>query len=136
MADSELTRGRYRSRTTWHARPGAGGSKAAALELAQFNGEVRYETGETALYAGVEVIDFGDEREAFQGSIVIVLRDGSISNQRIQGIVTARQDMQRVSGVGTWEFISGTGRFAGLSGGGTMTWSADGDDYQSEFQPA
>jgi hypothetical protein len=136
MAASDLTRGRYRSRTTWHARPGAGGSKAAALELAQFNGEVRYQSGETALYAGVEVIDFGDEREPFEGSLVIVLRDGSISNQRIKGVVTRRQDMQRVSGTGTWEFAGGSGRFAGLSGGGTFTWSADGDDYQADFEPA
>ena len=134
MAGGDLTRGRHRSRTTWHARPGAGGSKAAALELAQFNGEVLYASGETALYAGVEVIDFSDEREAFEGSIVIVLRDGSISTQRIAGRVTVRQDMQRVSGVGTWQFITGTGRFAGLAGGGTFTWSADGDDYASEFK--
>jgi hypothetical protein len=130
---SDLTRGKHRSRTTWHARPGTGGSKAAALELAQFNGEVLYASGETALYAGVEVIDFADEREPFQGSLIIVLRDGSISTQRIAGVVTARQDMQRVSGTGTWEFVSGTGRFAGLTGGGTFTWSADGDEYSSEF---
>jgi len=136
MAGGDLTRGKYRSRTTWHARPGAGGSKAAALELAQFNGEVRYASGETALYAGVEVIDFGDEREPFEGSIVIVLRDGSVSTQRIKGVVTVRQDMQRVSGIGTWEFVTGTGRFAGLTGGGTFAWSADGDEYQSEFQPS
>jgi hypothetical protein len=132
MAGQDLMRGVQRSRTTWHARPGAG--KHAALELAQFNGEIVYASGEKALYAGIEVVDFGNEREPFEGSFMVVLRDGSTATQRIRGSVTARLDKQRVSGTGNWEIVSGTGRFAELRGGGTMTWSMDGDDYEAVFQ--
>ena len=105
MAGQDLMRGVQRSRTTWHARPGSG--KNAALELAQFNGEIVYASGETALYAGIEVVDFGNDREPFEGSFMVVLRDGSTATQRIKGVVTARLDKQRVSGTGNWEIVSG-----------------------------
>ena len=133
MPGGELTNGVMTARTVWHSLGDAAGQGGGKTDLALFNGTVLYANGESALYAGVEVIEMRGEREPFSGTRTVLLSDGSVSTQSFTGEVTFREAGGRFGGSGSWKLEIGTGRFAGLTGGGAFTWSIDGDTYREEF---
>lgn len=122
----DLRRGRQRSQTLWTSAPAGG------VFLAIFRGEITFASGESGAFAGVETID-GTDEDAFRGTMMVTLADGSVSSQSFEGCVLARESATRLSGTGDWAFLDGTGRFAGLTGGGTFRWRLDGNDYEAEF---
>jgi len=133
MPGRDLTNGVMTARTVWHSMEDAAGQAGGTTDLALFNGTVLYANGESALYAGVEAIDMSGEREPFSGNRTVLLSDGSVSTQSFTGEVTFREAAGRFGGSGRWKQESGTGRFAGLTGGGVFTWSVDGETYREEF---
>ena len=108
----------------------SGGGTAPALDLALFNGQILYANGETGAYAGVEVIDTANGND--RGYVMTVLEDGSVSVQLVQGKETSKQG-SRIVGTGTWEMVTGSGRFAKSPSAGSYIWEVDGDKWRAEF---
>lgn len=79
MLGGELVTGVMTARTVWHSMGDAARQGGGTTDLALFNGTVLYANGESALYAGVEVIDMSGAREPFTGNRTILLGDGSVS---------------------------------------------------------
>ena len=80
-----------------------------------------------------ETVGTFDDPGVFSGNAIVVLQDGSVSNQTFEGTTDATTDPNRLSGTGTWKMESGTGRFAGLTASGPFRWSMVGDEYEDEF---
>ena len=133
MTTTKFFRGIQTARTTWHSEHAVAGQEGRKIDVAVFNGEIRYADGETGVYAGVEAIEISDGAEPFSGTNVVILADGSISHQAFEGTVTVRESPRRIGGIGRWEFLTGTGRFHGLRGGGTLTWTVEDDEWRAEF---
>ena len=84
-------------------------------------GLASFETGEVASFAVKGTLDYIKGSGTIQGYSVLTFEDGSTMTTKYQG--TTRPDL---SGKGsrwetTWTFIQGTGRWAGIQGGGTQT---------------
>jgi hypothetical protein len=103
------------------------------IEFALVKGRVDFANGERGTYAGVETVDFRDARVPFSGHRIVMLADGSMSNQSFEGWTEFQEISGRVVGNGTWRMLDGTGRFAGLTGGGTFHWELDSEDYRETF---
>ena len=131
MAKNDLMNGVHDGRTIWHVEQEIRGKKGHAIVPALFIGEVIYASGETGTYAGVEVIEVAGVKESFAGKMVILLKDGSVSNQTFEG--KGKFEDGRSSGTGRWKLVKGTGRFAGLRGGGPFEWTVVGDKYDAQF---
>jgi hypothetical protein len=97
-----------------------------------FVGQVVFANGERGTYFGSETVGTFDDPGAFSGNAIIVLEDGSVSNQTFEG-TTMTGGIDRFAGTGTWRMESGTGQFAGLQGSGPFKWSLIGDDYEDDF---
>ena len=133
MSAKNFMRGSHTSRIIWHRVQGIGGQADRSIEVAAFVGQVTYADGERGTYVGVEAVGAVDDPDAFRGSAIIVLDDGSVSNQTFEGKTESKDGPDRFAGTGTWRMVSGTGRFAGLQGSGPFKWSLIGDQYEDEF---
>lgn len=133
MTTTKFTSGIQTARTTWHSEHAVAGQEGRKIDLAVFNGDVRYTDGEHGVFAGAEAIEISDAAEPFSGTIVVVLADGSISHQTFEGTVTFRESPRCIGGIGRWDFLTGTGRFQGLQGGGTLNWTIEDDEWRAEF---
>lgn len=133
MAKDDLMNGVQTGQTIWHEVHSVPGRNGRVIDLALFTGHTVYASGETATYAGVEVIDTTDGKEPFTGNMTVLLEDGSVSNQTFKGEATFKEGSNRVGGTGTWKMVNGTGRFAKLRGGGPFKWAVNGDKYHAEF---
>lgn len=133
MADSNLMNGRMVGAIIWRKLQPIAGPGGGEVEVALFNGRIDFANGETGTYAGVETVDFGDDRAPFTGHRFIMLEDGSLSNQTFDGWTISAEGPQHFRGEGTWQLIDGTGRFATLRGGGTFRWELNGEDYRETF---
>jgi hypothetical protein len=129
MTKDVLMNGIQTGKTIWHH--SVRGSNGGTFDLAMFNGQIVYPSGETGTYAGVEVIDHADGKDS--GHVIVLLEDGSVSNQVVRGEVTFNEGTTLFRGIGVWEMVGGTGRFAELRGGGTYKWEVDGDNWHAEF---
>ena len=84
-------------------------------------GLASFETGEVASFALKGTLDYIKGSGTIQGYTILTFEDGSTMTTKYQG--TTRPDP---SGKGsrwesTWAYIQGTGRWAGIQGGGTST---------------
>jgi hypothetical protein len=84
-------------------------------------GLASFETGEVASFALKGTLDYIKGSGTIQGYTVLTFEDGSTMTTKYQG--TTRPDS---SGKGsrwesTWTYTQGTGRWAGIQGGGTST---------------
>ena len=134
MTDRGFLEGTQTGDTIWHE-TSAVNTEGWQTVLALFNGRVEFANDEHGTYAGVELIALGEDAEPFSGTHTFMLADGSTSNQTFEGVVTRRDAPDRVSGVGTWKILAGTGRLEGLRGGGTFTWAIEGERYFAKFSP-
>ena len=78
---------------------------------------------EVATLTGLEVADDTAAQHVFFGYKVVTFEDGSTMSARFEGTQYAGDDSYK----GTFTYIGGTGRFAGIEGGGTLT----GKNYES-----
>lgn len=130
MAGHALMNGTMVGDFAWQMhQPVAGGE----IEVSLFKGAVTFANGEAGTYAGVETVDFRDPNGPFTGHRVVILADGSLSNQSFVGWTTGTPGPQHYRGEGTWRLLDGTGRFAGLTGSGTFRWELNGGDYRETF---
>jgi hypothetical protein len=84
-------------------------------------GLASFDTGEVASFALKGILDYIKGSGTIQGYTVLTFEDGSTMTTKYQG--TSRPD---ASGKGsrwetTWTYAQGTGRWAGIQGGGTST---------------
>ena len=129
---SGFTSGIHRSRIIWHRSRRIAGSDAS-IDAAVFVGEVVFRNGERGTYIGSETIGTTHDPGAFSGNAIIVLDDGSVSNQTFEGKTEATNGPDRFAGTGTWRMESGTGRFTGLKESGPFKWTITGDEYEDQF---
>lgn len=132
MTDRGFLEGTQTGDTIWHETSTVGTERRQTV-LALFNGRVDFANGEHGTYAGVEVITLGDEAEPFSGTHTFLLADDATSNQSFEGVVTSSDAPDRVNGIGTWKIIAGTGRLKDLQGGGSLTWTIEGERYFAKF---
>ncbi|HEX6118717.1 MAG TPA: hypothetical protein VFZ03_04640 [Dongiaceae bacterium] len=125
--------GRHSSRIIWHRSHRIAGSPAS-IDAAVFVGEVVFRNGERGTYIGSETVGTTHDPDAFSGNAIIVLSDGSVSNQIFEGKTEAIKGPDRFAGTGTWRMERGTGRFADLKGSGSFKWTMTGDEYEDHFQ--
>ena len=128
-----LTRGTQTSRITWSSAANSQDTSTGP-ELASFAGTVTFGSGEVAAFAGVEVVDLGRPDEPFSGTASILCADGSVSRQEFSGWLEGREEAVSY-GSGHWSFLSGSGRFAGLTGSGGMRWTIEDETWRAEFFP-
>lgn len=133
MTGNDLMNGSMVGAIVWQKLQPVAGPGGGEVEVALFNGSVEFANGKTGTYAGVETVDLGDARAPFSGHRIVMLADGSKSNQSFDGWTTSAPGPKQFRGEGTWRLIDGTGRFAGLRGGGTFRWELDGADYRETF---
>jgi hypothetical protein len=95
-----LMNGIQTGKTIWHK--SVRGSGGGLVDLALFNGQIVYPNGETGTYAGVEIINLADGKDS--GQVIVLLEDGSISNQVVRGEVTFNEGatLSVASGSGKW----------------------------------
>jgi hypothetical protein len=129
MTKDVLMNGIQTGKIIWHN--SVGGPGGGTFDLALFNGQIEYSNGETGTYAGVEIINLADGKDS--GHVIVLLEDGSVSNQVVRGEVTFNDGATLFRGIGVWEMVGGTRRFADLRGGGTYKWEVDGDNWRAEF---
>ena len=129
MTKHILMNGVQTGKMIWHK--SASGPGGGTFDLGLFNGQIVYANGETGTYAGVEIIDQAGGSDS--GQVMVLLEDGSVSNQSVRGEVTFKDGATRFRGIGIWEMLNGTGRFAELRGRGTYKWEVDGDNWRAEF---
>src|SRR5262245_50289091 len=129
MTKEALVNGVQTGKTIWHH--SVRGPSGSIFDLALFNGQIVYADGEAGTYAGVEIIDLASGRDS--GHVIVLLEDGSVSNQTVRGEVTFTDGETHFRGTGIWEMVDGTGRFAELRGAGTYKWEVDGDKWRAEF---
>ena len=101
----------------------AGDAEGHVVLLAQLQGLVIFDDGEVATLTGLEVADDTAAQHVFFGYKVVTFEDGSTMSARFEGTQYAGDDSYK----GTFTYIGGTGRFAGIEGGGTLT----GKNYES-----
>ena len=133
MASNGFMHGRHRSRIIWHHQHPVAGRKSKSIDAGLFAGEVVFADGERGTYIGSETVGTFEDPGAFRGSAIIILDDGSVSNQTFEGTTDSTTDPDRLSGTGIWKMESGTGRFEGLAASGPFRWSMIGDEYEDEF---
>jgi hypothetical protein len=66
-----------------------------------FAGHVFFVGGEHGTYIGSEVLGTIDDSEVFSGNAIIVLEDGSVSNQTFEGRIETTKDSDHFAGTGT-----------------------------------
>jgi hypothetical protein len=133
MVRNDLMHGVQTGQTIWHEAHAVSGRAGETIVLALFTGQIEYASGDTASYAGFDVIQTSGAAERFTGTMTVLLEDGSVSTQTFEGEETNREGRNRVIGSGTWKMVDGTGRFAELRGGGSLKWLVDGDKWRAEF---
>ena len=84
-------------------------------------GLASFETGEVASLALKGTLDYTKGSGPIEGYAVYTFEDGSTMTIKYQA--TTRPDLSGKGSrwEGTWTYIQGTGRFAGIQGDGTMT---------------
>jgi len=94
----------------------AGDAEGHVVLLAQLQGLVIFDDGEVATLTGLEVADDTASQHVFFGYKVLTFEDGSTMSARFEGTQSADAEMYE----GTFVYTGGTGRFAGIKGGGAL----------------
>ncbi|MDR8392402.1 hypothetical protein NC796_14710 [Aliifodinibius sp. S!AR15-10] len=97
--------------------PGVSGQN---LILAHFKGLVFLNNGEIAEVMGAETIHRPKGSGRYLGYEVLTFSDGSTIMSKVEGSNKPSEDGKSVQFEGTFTYIQGTGRFAGIEGSGEL----------------
>ncbi len=89
------------------------------LGVVEFKGLSFFADGEVATHTNPATFDLTNGSGPHQGYVVHYFDDGSTSLERYRGEARLSADGKRTMVEGTFECVSGTGRFAGIKGEGT-----------------
>ncbi len=89
------------------------------LGLLQARGLAFLDNGEVAEVMATEIIDNTNGKGTYQGYEVLTFEDGSTVVSQFEGQDSISEDGKYVLFEGAFNYIHGTGRFAGIEGGGT-----------------
>lgn len=120
LVTRDLMNGRPTARSTWHQEQTVERQNDLTIDLAVFNGSISYAGGGSAGFALVEAMQISEVAEPFATTIIVVLPDGSVSDQSFEGKRTFRNGPSPVREGGTRQFAV-MGRFLGLPGGVDLT---------------
>lgn len=88
------------------------------LMLVQFRGLAFLDSGEVAEVMGTETLDRSEGGGTYRGYEVLTFEDGSTVVSQFEGRNEPGENPGQVQFEGTFQYISGTGRFAGIEGKG------------------
>jgi hypothetical protein len=103
-----------------------------SIELFLMTGQAVFRNGEVWTVSQSELDDLHKGSGSFQGQGFMVHSDGSTMALAYQGKLKAEPDSNRASFTGDWQYVSGTGRVAGIQGAGTFKGSGAGDKFCSD----
>ncbi len=97
-----------------------GDVKGHIIGIAARRGSANFENGEYATTTAKSTFDSTNGNGTHQGYALYKFEDGSTYVTKFQGTHKATEG-GKVAYEGTFEYVSGTGRFEGIKGGGTFT---------------
>ncbi len=109
------------------------GDKAGhTVDVGLWTGQTIFRNGEIATTSGVETSDGGDGALSFRGHTINVFPDGATFGASYHGKSRVKPTSNQFTAEGEWTFDSGTGRLAGIRGGGTFKAEGAGDKGHSD----
>jgi hypothetical protein len=117
MSMSNAANGRHVVRIERESTVEIPGSSGRTLGQSYFYG-LYFQDDEVAQAWAMETSERSPGRAFQKGLTVNVYKDGSTTVMSFQGATAEGGEDDRKGYDGSWEFISGTGRFEGISGGG------------------
>ena len=88
------------------------------LALVRFRGLAFLDNGEVAEVAGTETLDRTGGKGTYRGYEVLTFEDGSTVVSQFEGHNMPGENEGQVQFEGTFRYVHGTGRFAGIEGSG------------------
>lgn len=88
------------------------------LALVRFRGLAFLDNGEVAEVTGTETLDRSEGSGTYQGYEVLTFEDGSTVVSQFEGRNRPGENEGQVQFEGTFRYVHGTGRFAGIEGSG------------------
>lgn len=122
MSESKAANGRHVVRVESQDITNLPGGVGLTLGRTRYYG-LYFQDGEVATCWAVETFLRTPGGGEQKGYTVNLYKDGSTTVMSFQGGKSALEERDRNAFAGTWNFVSGTGRFKGISGGG---------DYEGE----
>jgi hypothetical protein len=89
------------------------------LALVRFSGLAFLDNGEVAEVRGTETLDRTEGKGTYRGYEVLTFEDGSTVVSRFEGRNMPGENEGQVQFEGTFRYVHGTGRFAGIEGSGS-----------------
>ena len=110
----------------------AGEQGGRTVDVGLWTGQTVFRNGEVAITSGVESSDGRDGALSFHGNLISVLKDGATFRISYDGKTRVKAGTNQFISEGAWTFTSGTGRLAGIEGGGTFKAEGAGDKWFSD----
>ena len=104
-----------------------GDKDGRTVDVGLWTGQTIFRNGEIATTSGVETTDGRDGAFSIRGYTVNVLPDGATFSASYEGKTRVKPDSNKFTTEGEWTFAAGTGRLAGIKGGGTFKAEGAGD---------
>ena len=108
------------------------GEQGRTVDVGLWTGQTRFRNGEVATTSGVETTDGRDGALAIRGALISVFPDGATFSLSYVGKTHTKAGTNAFTSEGEWTFTGGTGRLAGIKGGGTFKAEGAGDKWHSE----
>jgi len=109
------------------------GKLGQTIELLHATGQTVFRNGEVWSLAQMEIGNLCKGSGSFEGQNIMVHPDGSTVMGSYKGKIRATPKSNRYTFSGDWQFVSGTGRTAGIKGSGKFKGSGAGDKYIADL---
>ena len=109
------------------------GTRGETVELLHSTGQTVFRNGEVWTLAQMEIDNIRKGSGTFEGQNIMVHADGSTIMGTYKGKLKAVPKSNRTTFAGNWQFTSGTGRAAGITGSGKFKGSGSGDKYVADM---
>lgn len=133
MALDDFANGRMLGQTVRQESVVINGKPGQTIELLHITGQIILRNGEVWTLAQLEIDHLRKGSGSFEGHNIMVHPDGSSVLGSYKGTLRAAPKSNRYMFSGDWQFVSGTGRAAGIKGGGKFKGSGAGDKYVADM---